>query len=76
MVAKMAGLAADGSRIEYDWTLAGTNTGPDGTGRAVRISGFERRRIGAGGLIEKSKGQFDEAEYQRPPSGADAPHSN
>jgi hypothetical protein len=36
--------------------------GPDGTGRAVRISGFERRRIGADGLIEKSKGQFDEAE--------------
>jgi len=50
--------------------------GPDGTGRAVRISGFERRRIGADGLIEKSKGQFDEAEYQRQLNGPEAPHSN
>ena len=62
MVAKMAGLEADGSRVEYHRTRAGTNTGPDGTGRAVRISGFKRWRIGADGLIEKSKGQFDEAE--------------
>jgi ketosteroid isomerase-like protein len=29
----------------YHWTLTGTNTGPGGTGRAVRISGFEVCRL-------------------------------
>ena len=73
MVVNMDRLEVDGSRVEYHWTLAGTNTGPGGTGRAVRISGFEHWRIGADGLIEESKGQFDEAEYHRQLSGAEAP---
>ena len=33
--------------VEYLWTFTGTNTGPGGTGKWVRISGFEewtRRR--------------------------------
>lgn len=30
-----------GARIEYHWTLTGTNTGPGGTRHRVRISGFE-----------------------------------
>ena len=50
------------------------NTGPGGTGRPVRISGVEQWRIGADGLIEESKGQFDEADYQRQLSGAEAPY--
>src|SRR5689334_4624209 len=33
----------------YHWTLTGTNTGPGGTGRAVRISGYEVWQIGAAG---------------------------
>ena len=74
MVVNMDRLEVDGSRVEYHWTLAGTNTGPGGTGRAVRINGFEHWRIGADGLIEESKGQFDEAEYQRQLSGAEAPY--
>jgi len=74
LVVKMDRLEADGSRAEYHWTLSGTNTGPGGTGRLVRISGFEHWRIGADGLIEESKGQFDEAEYQRQLSGAEAPY--
>jgi len=49
----------------FHWTLAGTNTGPGGTGRAVRISGFEVWQIGANGLIAKSQGHFDSAEYRR-----------
>ena len=49
----------------YRWTLTGTNDGPGGTGRHVRISGFEEWRIGADGLIAESKGHFDEAEYER-----------
>ena len=54
-----------GDEAEYHWTLSGTNTGPGGTGRRVRISGFERWRIGSDGLIASSEGHFDAAEYQR-----------
>ena len=65
LVVKMDGLDVDGGRITYHWTLIGTNTGPGGTGKAVRISGYEEWRIGAEGLIAASRGHFDEAEYQR-----------
>jgi hypothetical protein len=50
---------------EYHWVLAGTNTGAGGTGRAVRISGLERWRMGADGLISASEGHFDASEYRR-----------
>jgi hypothetical protein len=65
MVVKMDSLDVDGGRITYRWTLTGTNTGPGGTGKAVRISGYEEWRIGADGLIAESSGHFDESEYQR-----------
>jgi hypothetical protein len=52
-------------RVLYHWTLEGTNTGPGGTGKRVRISGFEDWRIGDDGLIAESLGNFDPAEYQR-----------
>ncbi|HLK19002.1 MAG TPA: ester cyclase [Bryobacteraceae bacterium] len=54
---------------EYHWTLIGTNSGPGGTGRKVRISGFEDWKIGADGLIAESRGSFDTAEYQRQLNG-------
>ncbi len=54
-----------GGEAEYHWTLTGTNTGPGGMGRRVRISGFEKWRIGADGLIASSQGHFDAAEYRR-----------
>jgi len=50
---------------EYHWTLVGTNTGPGGTGKLVRISGYEEWTIGPDGLIAASQGHFDEAEYAR-----------
>jgi hypothetical protein len=53
----------------YHWTLIGTNTGPGGTGRRVRISGFEEWNIGADGLIAESLGTFDIADYQRQITG-------
>lgn len=65
MVVKLDTLKRDGARIEYHWTLTGTNTGAGGTGKAVRISGYEEWTIGADGLIAKSLGHFDNAEYQR-----------
>jgi steroid delta-isomerase-like uncharacterized protein len=49
----------------YHWTLTGTNTGPGGTGRAVRISGYEVWQIGADGLIARSRGNFDSEDYRR-----------
>lgn len=65
MVVAMDGVSAEGDRAVYLWTLTGTNTGPVGTGKAVRISGYEEWTIGGDGLIAKSKGHFNEAEYAR-----------
>lgn len=58
-------LVCAGNRTEYHWTLTGTNAGPGGTGREVRIRGFESWRLGADGLILESLGHFDEADYSR-----------
>ena len=49
----------------FHWTLTGTNTGPGGTGKRLRISGYELWRIDNDGLIAESKGHFDSAEYER-----------
>ncbi len=54
-----------GDRAVYHWILAGTNTGPGGTGQRVRISGFEVWEIDGDGLIPESQGHFDNAAYQR-----------
>jgi hypothetical protein len=56
----------EGDRALYRWTLVGTNTGPGGTGRSVRISGFEDWRIGADNLIAESLGHFDAEDYDIP----------
>jgi hypothetical protein len=53
-----------GDREVYQWTLTGTNTGPNGTGHSVRISGYEVWTIGEDGLIAESQGHFDEAAYR------------
>ena len=36
-----------------------------GSGRSVRISGFEEWKIGDDGLIAESRGHFDSAAYER-----------
>jgi len=51
--------------VEYHWTLIGTNAGEGGTGKRVRISGFEEWTIGDDGLVAASLGHYDEAEYER-----------
>ena len=51
--------------IAFHWTLTGTNTGPGGAGKRVRISGYELWKIDNDGLIGESKGHFDSAEYDR-----------
>ena len=52
-------------RTIYRWTLKGTNSGPGGSGKLVKISGFEEWYVGADGLIAESQGHFDGAEYKR-----------
>jgi uncharacterized protein (TIGR02246 family) len=65
IVVHMDALESRGPSFVYRWTLSGTNTGPGGTGNRVRIIGYEEWIIGADGLISKSLGHFDEAEYRR-----------
>lgn len=65
IVVKMDRLVVKGANTQYHWTLTGTNTGPGGTGRFVRISGFEDWRLGPDGLIAQSLGHFDAADYER-----------
>ena len=74
MVVKMDRISQDGSHAIFRWIWTGTNTGPGGTGKSVRITGHEEWTIGADGLIVESKGHYDEAEYQRQlKSGAPLP---
>ena len=65
MVVTMDGVTLDGGRAVYRWTLTGTHTGLGGTGRRVRIGGYEEWTFGADRLIAESKGHFDEADYNR-----------
>jgi steroid delta-isomerase-like uncharacterized protein len=55
----------DEEGTKFHWTLTGTNTGPGGTGKRVRISGYELWQLDDDGLIENSKGHFDSANYER-----------
>ena len=65
LVVSMDSLDVERDNVVYRWTLTGTNTGPGGTGKAVRITGYEEWTVGADGLIATSLGHFDEVEYQR-----------
>jgi uncharacterized protein (TIGR02246 family) len=67
---EMDELKVGGDSSEYHWTLTGINSGPGGTGRFVRISGFEQWTIGDDGLIAASLGSFDEADWGRQINGA------
>jgi hypothetical protein len=64
-VVVMDSVIAEEDYAVFHWTWTGTNTGPGGTGRAVRISGYEEWTLDPDGLIAESKGHYDEAEYQR-----------
>ena len=50
--------------VTYHWTFIGTNSGPEGTGNAVRFSGYEVWTFGNDGLVANSMGNFDNDEYQ------------
>jgi uncharacterized protein (TIGR02246 family) len=65
MVVTMDKVTRDSDGTKFHWTLTGTNSGPGGTGKRVRISGYELWKIDNDGLIGESKGHFDSAEYER-----------
>ena len=65
MVVAMDSVRLSGAGAVYRWTLTGSNTGAGGSGKAVRISGYEEWTFDRDGLIAKSNGHFDEAEYNR-----------
>ncbi|MDH3628757.1 MAG: nuclear transport factor 2 family protein [Acidobacteriota bacterium] len=69
MVVTMDSVSQGESHATFHWTWTGTNTGPGGTGRSVRISGYEEWVLSDNGLIVESKGHYDEAEYQRQMNG-------
>jgi hypothetical protein len=58
-------LTVSGGYAIYHWTLTGTNTGPGGTGKPVRICGFEEWRFDSHGLFAESMRHFDAADYPR-----------
>lgn len=65
LIVAMDNLSRDSDETKFHWTLIGTNTGPGGAGKHVRISGYELWKIDNDGLIAESKGHFDAAEYER-----------
>ncbi len=71
MIVTFDKLEPQGDRTAFHWTLTGTNSGPGGAGKRVRISGYELWQIGDDGLIAESKGHFDSAEYERQLRGTD-----
>lgn len=69
MVVAMDELRRVDGRLEFHWIWTGTNTGPGGTGNSVRLTGYEEWTLSGDGLIMKSEGHYDEAEYQQQVSG-------
>ena len=65
MIVTMDDVTLESDARKFHWTLTGTNTGPGGTGKRLRISGCELWKIDEDGLIGDSKGHFNTAEYGR-----------
>tara|TARA_R110002049_G_C9150308_1_gene560202 strand:- start:690 stop:1583 length:894 start_codon:yes stop_codon:yes gene_type:complete len=65
MIVTMDSLISKADQTRFYWTLTGTNSGGIGTGNKVKITGFEEWTLSEDGLIQESKGYFDEKEYKR-----------
>jgi steroid delta-isomerase-like uncharacterized protein len=65
MVVRLERVEEENGLVVFHWILTGTNSGPGGTDRFVRIRGYEEWMMDNGGRIEQSTGHYDEAEYQR-----------
>jgi len=64
IIVSMDSLVTTSKGTEFHWTFTGTNTGRNGTGKKVRISGVEIWQF-ENGLIKESKGSFDTEEYNK-----------
>ena len=64
MKVEMRAVQGDGGGAEFHWRWTGTNTGPDGTGRRVDITGYEDWTFSSDDLIQESQGHYDEALYR------------
>jgi uncharacterized protein (TIGR02246 family) len=73
MKVRMDSVVRAASTVRFHWTWTGTNTGPGGTGKSVRISGYEEWTLTPTGLIAQSLGHYDEEEYQRQMAATAAP---
>ena len=65
MVVRLERMDQHGDHPVFRWVWTGTNTGPGGTGKSVRLTGYEEWTMASNGLIQKSDGHYDEADYQR-----------
>ena len=65
MIVTMDDVTHESDGTKFHWTLTGTNTGLGGTGKRLRISGYELWKIDEDGFIAESRGHFDSAEYER-----------
>jgi len=65
IIVTMDDMTNETDAMTFHWTLTGTNTGPGGTGKRLRISGYELWNIDEDGFIAESRGHFDSAEYER-----------
>lgn len=73
MVVQLVELRQTTDHVEFHWHWTGTNTGPGGTGNAVDLRGYEQWTLDENGLILESRGNMDDAEYQRQ-LNADSPN--
>jgi len=69
MIVAMDSLITKSNKTRFYWTLTGTNNVPGGTGNKVKISGFEEWTLSEEGLVQESKGYFNEEEYNRQLNG-------
>ncbi len=65
MVVNYDSLVTKSTGTEFHWTLTGTNSGLAGTGKKVKVSGYELWQMGKNSLILKTEGHFPTVGYNR-----------
>jgi steroid delta-isomerase-like uncharacterized protein len=73
MLVEMVRMDKHAENVVFNWLWTGTNTGFGGTGKYVRITGYEEWIIDRSGHIAESKGYYDKVEYERQLSGGAQP---
>lgn len=65
LVLQVDAVRTAGNRAVMMWTLEGTNTGPEGSGHAVKFSGWEAWHLSDDLRVIASDGRYDAEEYER-----------